>query len=178
MLSTNVIMWSMLFIPWSSLFLMKKDEARRWMPVAMFAVVLSTIIHDVGTALGFWATRESTFPFYQMFPYYFGTMPVLTIWVFKYTYGRFWMYFVINTILDIGFNFFLLNYFLPSRGIYEFSISPFLSLPITLMHAVLIYGYQMWLDNIPLYTKNIINSNIQPAAAKPLSNQQEDETKD
>jgi len=171
-------MWSMFFVPWLSLFFMKKEEVKRWMPVAMFALVLTTIIHDVGTTLGFWATRESTFPFYQMMPYYFGTMPILTIWVFKFTYGHFGRYFVTNTILDIGFNFFLLNYFLPSRGIFDFSISPFPSVLITLMHAVVIYGYQLWQDGILLNTTNIINNNIQPAAAKPLSNQQEDETKD
>jgi hypothetical protein len=113
-----------------------------------------------------------------MFPYFYGFMPVLTIWVFKFTYGRFWMYMVTNTILDIGFNFFLLNYFLPSRGIMDFNISPFMSLPITLMHAVVIYGYQMWQDGILLSTKNIVNNNIQPVAAKPLSKQPEGEKND
>lgn len=157
---------------------MKKEEVKRWMPVAMFAVVLTTIIHDVGTTLGFWATRESTFPFYEMMPYYYGTMPVLTIWIFKFTYARFGMYLVANTILDIGFNFFLLSYFLPIRGILNFNISPFSSVLITLMHAVVIYGYQIWQDDILLNTKNIIVNNIQPAAAKPLPTQQEDETKD
>lgn len=172
-------MWSMFFIPWLSIFFMKKEEVKRWMPVAMFAVVLTTIIHDVGTTLGFWATQQSTFPFYQMIPYYYGTMPILTIWVFKFTYGHLGLYFATNTILDIGFNFFLLNYFLPSRGIFEFNISPFPSVLITLMHAVVIYGYQIWQDDIFLNTtKNIIASNIQPAAAKPLSNQQEGKTKD
>lgn len=171
-------MWSMFFIPWFSLFFMKKEEIKHWMPVAMSAVVLTTIIHDVGTTLGFWATKQSTFPFYQMLPYFYGIMPVLTIWVFKFTYGHFGLYFATNTILDIGFNFFLLNYFLPSRGILDFNISPFPSVLITLIHAVVIYGYQIWQDGILLDTRNIINNNIQPAATKPLSNQQEDETKD
>jgi hypothetical protein len=157
---------------------MKKEEIKHWMPVAMFAVVLTTIIHDVGTTLGFWSTRESAFPFYQMMPYYYGFMPVLTLWVFKFTYGQFWRYLIINTILDIGFNFFLLNYFLPSRGIFDFNLSPVLSLPITLMHAIVIYGYQMWQDDILLSTKNIIHNNMHPAAAKPLSNQQKDENTD
>jgi hypothetical protein len=63
-MSNSIIMWSMFFIPWSSLFFMKKEEVKRWMPVTMFAVVLTTIIHDIGTTLGFWATRESIFPFH------------------------------------------------------------------------------------------------------------------
>jgi len=171
-------MWSMWFGPWLSLFFMKKEEIKRWMPVAMFALVLTVIIHEVGTTLGFWATRESIFPFHQMMPYYFGTMPVLTMWVFKFTYGRFGMYFIINTILDIGFNFFLLNYLLPNRGIFDFYISPLLSLPITLMHAVVIYGYQMWQNGVPLDAKSRFASSMQPAVAKPLFNQQEDEKED
>jgi hypothetical protein len=168
----------MFFIPWLSLFFMKQKEVKRWIAVAMFAVVWTTIINDIGTTLGFWSIRESTFPFHQMLPYYYGFMPVLTIWVFKFTYGRFWIYMVTNTILDIGFNFFLLNYFLPNRGIMDFNISPILSLPITLIHAVVSYCYQLWQDGILFNTETIINHNIQPAAAKPLSKRQEDEKKD
>jgi hypothetical protein len=154
---------------------MKKEEVKRWMPVTLFAVILTTIIHDIGTTLGFWATRESIFPFYQMMPYFYGTMPILTIWTFKFTYGRFGIYFVTNIILDIVFNFFLLHYFLPSRGLMDFNISPFLSLPITLIHAIAIYGYQMWQDDILLDTKNIIENTIHPAVAKPLPKQEDDE---
>ena len=177
-MSNQVIQWSMLIVPWLTLFLMKKEDIKRYMPVALFATVLSTIIHDVGTTLGFWSTRESTFPFYQMFPYFFGTMPVLTIWVFKFTYGHFGMYFVTNTILDIGFNSFLLSYFLPSNGLFDFNLSLFTALPITLIHAVVIYGYQMWQDGILIDTKKILDRNIQSAVAKRLSNQQEDEKND
>ncbi len=171
-------MWSMFFIPWLSLFFMKKEEVKRWMPVAMFALVLTIIVNDVGIVLGFWVIQESIFPFYAMNPYFFGTMPVITIWVFKLTYGHFRKYFIINTILDIAFNFLVLSYFLPSRGIFDFNISPFLSLPITLVHAIVIYGYQMWQDGVLLDTKHIIANNIQPAAAKPLSNHQQDEEND
>lgn len=140
-------MWSMLFVPWLTLFFMNKSDVKRWMPVAMVAVVITTIIHDVGTTLRFWSVRESVFPFYQMLPYYYGTMPVLTMWVFKFSFGRFWVYMLINIILDIGFNFFMLSYFFTLRGIMDFNISPFLSLPITLIHAIVIYGYQIWMDH-------------------------------
>jgi hypothetical protein len=153
---------------------MKRKEIKRWMPVSVFAVVLSTIIHDVGTTLGFWTTTESIYPFHQMFPYYFGFMPVLTIWVFKFTYGHFGKYFLTNLFLDIGFNFFLLSYFLPIRGIMDFIISPILSLPITLVHAVVIYGYQYWQDEVLLRTASESSFNLQPAMAKPITDDKDD----
>ncbi len=173
-MSNNFIMWSLALVPWLTLFLMKKDDIKRWMPVAMFAVVLTTIIGDIGVRLGVWATQESPYPFNEMLPYFYGTMPVLTIWVFRFTYGRFWPYMITNTILDIVFNFFILNYFLPSRGIIDFNISPFLSLPVTLLHAVVIYGYQMWQDDVLLINHSTAH-HIRPAAAKPFMHSSEDD---
>lgn len=174
-MNNSFIMWSLALLPWLSLFFMRKEEIKRWMPVALFAVVLTTIIGDIGIGLGVWATRESTYPFNEMLPYFYGTMPVLTIWVFKFTYGHFWTYMITNTILDIVFNFFILDYFLPSRGIVDFNMSPFLSLPVTLLHAVVIYGYQMWQDDALLATNRLTEHNIQPAAAKPLVQQPKDD---
>lgn len=168
-MSNSFIMWSLTLGPWLTLFFMKKEEVKRWMPVAMFAIVLATIIGDIGIRLGVWATREPIYPFAQMLPFFYGTMPVLTIWVFKFTYGRFWPYMIANTVLDVGFNFFLLAYFLPSRGIVDFNISPFLSLPVTLLHAAVIYGYQIWQDDVLINTDNLAEYNIRPAAAKPLT---------
>lgn len=169
-------MWSMFLTAWLTLFFMKKDKIKKWFPVGLAAIVTTTIIHDVGTTLGFWATIQPIFPFSEMLPYYYGTMPVLTIWVFKFTYGRFWLYMLVNLVLDIGFNFFLLSYFLPVRGIFEFNINPLFSLPITLGHAVVLYIYQIWQDDALLSTRDIKNYKLQPSAAKPLP--KDDDSKD
>jgi len=95
----------MLILPWFTLFFMKRGEIKRYMPVALFAIVLTTIIHDIGITLGFWVVQEAAFPFNEMMPYFYGLIPVLTIWIFKFTNGRFWVYMVTNAILDLGFYF-------------------------------------------------------------------------
>lgn len=172
-MSNSFIMWSLTLVPWLTLFIMKKEEVKRWLSVAMFSVVLATIINDIGIGLGIWSIRESTYPFSQVLPFFYGIMPVLTVWVFKLAYRRFWLYMITNTILDVVFNFFILGYFLPSRGILDFNISPFLSLPITLLHAVVIYGYQIWQDDVLI--NSLAGYNIQPAAAKPLTQKTEDD---
>jgi len=53
-----------------------------------------------------------------MMPYFYGTMPVLTIWVLGFTFNHFWIYMVVNTILDLGFAYIILDYFYPITGIY------------------------------------------------------------
>ena len=105
------------------------------MPVGLWAIVSTTIIHDVGISLGFWIVKWSAFPFNEMMPYYYGTIPILVMWIFKFTYGRYWLYIIINMILDIVFAFFLLNFFFPSRGI-------FILIGIT--------SFRVWLINITI----------------------------
>lgn len=171
-MSNATLMWSMLFIPWFTLLFMKREEVRRWFPVSMAAVILTHIINDFGVTLGFWELKESFPPFKYLQPYFYGAMPVLTIWVFKFTYDRFWLYMLANTILDIGFNFLLLDYILPSRGIIGFYILPLYSLPITLVHAAAIYLYQKWQDG-ELQIELV--PNVKPAAVKPLVNDPSDD---
>ena len=53
-------------------------------------------------------------------------------------------------------------------------VSPFRTLPITLIHAVLIYGYQVWQEGIfAQYESSRLSSNLQPAATKPLPQDQD-----
>lgn len=174
-MSNQILLWLMLILSWLTLFFMKKEDIKQWLSVGMFAIVTTTIIHDVGTTLGFWSTHESIYPFYEMLPDYYGTMPVLTMWVFKFTYGKFGTYMLLNTVLDIVFNFYILGYFYPSRGILAFNISPLVSLPITLMHAVVLYMYQVIIYSLPSHAqKQDFEGSIQPAAAKPIPEDQKD----
>ena len=173
-MSNNLIMWSMFFVPWFTLFFMKKEDIKRYMPVGLLAIVTTTIIHDVGLTLGFWVVLENAFPFNQMLPYFYGNLPVLSMWIFKFTYGRFWLYVITNVVFDIGFAFGLLGYFFPSRGIYELvGISSFGVLGINIVHMLILYGYQIWQDDIFARSeRTIVSSKLHPAAAKPLSEDQ------
>lgn len=177
----QVISWSMFIIPWLTLFFMKREDIKRYMPVGLWAIVSTTIIHDVGVTLGFWTVLKAAFPLNEMLPYFYGTMPVLTMWVIKFTYGRFWLYVLTNTVLDIGFAFFILNRFFPSMGIYKLvGISPFGVLAINYLHMVALYIYQMWQEGIFAHSERSTDllTNLQPAAAKPLPDDHNDKTDD
>lgn len=168
-MSKQVILWSSLIIPWLTLLFMKRENIKRYMPVALLAIVTSVLIYDTGITFGLWIIQETVFPFNQLMPFLFGAMPVLTMWVLNFTFGRFGAYMFTNLILDIGFNFILLDIFLPNRGIMGLSVPPYKTLPITLTHAVLLYGYQIWQENIWITgEKKSLSATVQPVAAKPL----------
>jgi hypothetical protein len=176
-MSNQVILWSSLVVPWLTLIFMKKESIKRYMPVAFLAIVTSVLIYDIGFTFGLWIFRETVFPFYQQMPFFFGAMPVLTMWVLHFTFGQFGAYMLMNLILDIVFNFFLLGIFLPGRGILELSVSPYRTLPITLVHAIMLYGYQIWQERIwATSERSRFSAAVQPAAAKPLPEDLKDTT--
>jgi len=170
-MSNQLIQWFLLIAPWLTLVFMKGSEVKRYIASGLLSIVLTTIVHDVGTTFGFWVVRETTYPFYEMMPYFYGTMPVITLWVLKFTFGRFWQYMALNTISDLGFAFIILDYFYPITGVYGLvNITPLPTAGIALLLAVIIYPFQMWQDDIFVLTERaqIYSTSLQQPALKPL----------
>lgn len=169
-MSNQVMHWYMLILPWITTFFMTRTDFKRYMPAALLAVVTTTIVHDIGITLGFWVVQEKAFLFNEMLPYFYGVIPVLTMWIFKFTYGRFWTYMLANAIVDIVFTFYILNILFPSRGIYHLvGITSLQTLSIALVHAALLYGYQLWQDDAVVSSERpSFSIKLQPVAAKPL----------
>lgn len=168
----QIIAWSMFVVPWLTLFFMKRADIKRFMPAALFGTVLTTIIYDIGIRLNIWTLKENVFPFNEMMPLHYGLMIALTLWILKFTYGRFGLYFATNLITDIGFNFVFMGIFLPARGILTLNVPPYQTLIITIIHAALIYGYQIWQEDTRSAQPSFL-PNLQPAANKPLSESQD-----
>jgi hypothetical protein len=135
------------------------------MPAALFCMVVFTFILEAGITLHWWVVTETAFPLVNMPIFVYGAYLVGTIWIFKYTYGRFWIFLATNIILDFILIFFILDW-LVQRGVCIFYISYFQVLLITTLLAVLIYGYQMWQEGEALLKTT---PSIQPAASKPLN---------
>lgn len=145
-MSNQVIVWSILILPWFSLFLLKKDEIRRFMPLALFTMVVTSIVMEAGIRLNLWQIRETIFPLNQTLSYIYGLAPVVAIWVFKYTYGRFWRYMAVDAVFNLGFAF-LFTPWLANRGIKDLYTSRWSLFLIVTALSLLLYLYQMWQEN-------------------------------
>lgn len=144
----QLLHWAMFAIPWLSLFFMKKDEIKRYMPVGLFAIVTSILIYETGITFRWWVIDEHAYPL-QLMPFHIGLFPVLTMWVFRFTYRKFWVYLAVEIILNIGFDFGFLGYFLPATGILHFeTMSRIVAVGVTTAHGLLLYAYQLWQDRI------------------------------
>lgn len=175
-MSTQTVAWSVIIIPWLTLFFMKKEDVKRFMPVALFAIVSSTIIYESGITFKMWSTRETAYPLSQMLPSIYGAFPVLTMWVFKFTYDRFWPYLATNAVLDFVWAYAIFPSFVTS-GILVFLKSSLYAFILTVCHAILVYGYQIWQeDKLVPVVRRVFSPRIQPAATKPSFKNKHDKT--
>jgi len=139
----QILHWAMFIIPWLSLFFMKKDEIKRYMPVALAAIITSILIYETGIAFRWWVIGEYAYPLHLM-PFHIGLFPVLTMWVFRFTFRKFWIFLLVELALNIGFDFGFLGYFLPAMGILSFEeMSRPVAVCVTTAHGLLLYAYQL-----------------------------------
>lgn len=178
-MSNQVLLWSILILPWLTLLFMSKENIKRWTPVALFSALTSVLAVELGENLGWFIYGEAAHPLRTSSYIIFGLNIVITMWLFYFLYGKFWRYVVIDTILNFGFIYLFHVYFLGSRGLFhEVGLTPLLNTLIVTFDGVLTYGYQMWQEEI--FVRSEIksagySSNLQPATAKPLPKDQDNE---
>lgn len=150
-MSNQVIVWSMLILPWLTLFFMPREDIKRWMPAALFVMVTNTIIVDVGVTWKIWETRENIYPLNEMISFVYGALPIGAMWILKYTYGRFWLYAVVQLAGSLVF-ILLVQSWLHRRGILvwidENAFAGIGAFATTLTQLILVYIYQMWQESV------------------------------
>lgn len=147
-MKNQIILWCMFVVPWLSLFFMKKEDIRRFMPVGLFSSLTSIIIVEIGISLNWWTVNESAWPIRSV-SYLLGLNPIVTIWIMKFLYKRFILYVITDVCFNLGFTFIFLDYFLQRLGIFIFTGTlPVLTFILTSVHGVLLYGYQIWQEKI------------------------------
>jgi hypothetical protein len=151
-MSNQMILWGTLLIPWLSLIFVPRNDIKRFMATGLFTLVLSTIACEAGVANGWWHFRETTYPLALLPTYNYGLYPIVPIWILKYTYGRFWRYFAAEVIANIAFIYIFLGW-METRGVIDIP-GKLIAFVLTMVIALLLYGYQMWQEGI-----------LQPAAS-------------
>jgi hypothetical protein len=104
----------------------------------------------------------------------YGSFLVGIIWIFKYTYKRFWLFLATNAVIDLILTGPLDNW-LVKRGILElYDISTFQLFLVAIGNAIILYWYQLWQEGEASSFKRLnFSPNVQPAASKPLNDNED-----
>ncbi|QFT87753.1 hypothetical protein FIU87_03725 [Bacillus sp. THAF10] len=144
----KIVLWSVLILPWCSLFFLDKKVVKRFMPVAIFASFLMTLYNMVAFNQKHWELLVSIIP--TLKPLFssgvLGAFLVITIWIFHFTYGKFFVYLLTNIIVDFMFAVFPIHYLFQEKfKIYKLiNISPWERYGLFVFLSVVIYIYHKW----------------------------------
>jgi hypothetical protein len=145
----QILLWSMLFVPWLTLFFMKKESIKRFMPVGILSALSVIIINELGLSYNWWSFKETAFPLQHFLPHYLGLFPVMTMWIFYFTYRKFWLFLIVEIVANLGFSFLFVCYFLPVIGVlYTNNMTGIMVFCLSTGLAIALYGYHIWQEGI------------------------------
>lgn len=162
-MSNQTILWASVILPWVSVFFLKKEDLKRYMPVALLGTI-TVFFMEYGISFGWWTPHENIFPLINIPPVSLSAYLVGTIWIFKFTYRNFLRYLVVNMLIDSVLSFFILSWF-SRRGIVDIHISDLQILLLSTIIGFFLYAYQMWQES-DMAIK--CAPALQPAASKHL----------
>jgi hypothetical protein len=148
----------LILISWATVIFLPKKSFFKYLPVTLFSSLIILTEYLLGAPRNWWKTKGGirtiannglTFTFG---PYFIGSL-----WIFRLTYGRFWLY----TLLNIIFDYILaypLNTFFEKISLYKLKkIKPIHLFLLSLGYSFVNYGFQLVLDK---------NQNNQPPCPK------------
>lgn len=144
---TKLILYSVLILSWSSLFKLDKFTFKRYLPVGTFTALIYTLLSVVNLKLNWWKVIKPilhTLP--SNFPFAFGPFVFLPIWIFKFTFGRFWLYLITNIVSGMLFAYPITTLF-GKLGIYKLQKMTRVQLFfLSVSSSILIYLYQLCIE--------------------------------
>lgn len=179
-MNNQVLLWAMFIIPWLSLFFMKKEDIKRYMPAGLFSSFLLMILQEAGVANDWWYFRETIYPLLGVFtPFTESVDIIIPMWVLKYTYGQFGYYILAQILGNVGFFFFLLPWY-ASRGIMSWpAYAGLIAFSFSVIINLLVYRFHMWQEGVfDHLEKTEASAVLRPVASKPLPKNSRDKDKE
>ena len=138
---------SLLLIPWLTVFFIPKKVFKKYTPVATFASLLVAINCMLSVPFKWWTvnggmlTKVINDLSFILGPFFIGT-----IWIFRLTFGKFWMYLLTNIFMDL-FLAYPINWIMQRLKVYKLvnykSKHIFI---LSLFFAIVIYPYQLFIS--------------------------------
>ena len=146
----QIILWSLLILPWASLIFLKMDTIRRYMPVSLLMTVIHTLAYQAAYHYGWWNEEGSSLFGWDKVvpvPWVYGAYLAVVIWVFHFTFRKFWLYLTVNVLLD-GLFMYLVYPIWQRIGIVssKSTISTIAIVAMMVGFALILYVYQLWQD--------------------------------
>lgn len=147
--------WLMLFLPWLTLFAARRGSVKRMMPSVVFTSLLVTILSIIGYEFKWWIIHKYIVPWGEIvdISFVYGIFAVGTFWIFYFTGRSFWLFILVNVVVDALFSFGILP-IMERIGIVTVRIPLWQTFLLDIAMMLIIYVYHRWqtaVANTPEY---------------------------
>lgn len=133
-------------IPWLTVFFIPKSEFKKYTPVSTLATLLVVILSMFSVPFRWWTVKGGLLnKVINDMSFILGPFFIGTIWIFRFTFGKFWLYILVNTLMDL-FLAYPINWLMQKLRVYK--LVNFKSKHIfytSISFALVIYGFQLFL---------------------------------
>ncbi len=143
----QLALWATLIVPWFLLIPLDIKRVKPFLSVAFFTLLLTSIYWQIAEVMNWW-TIPNNLPFLtNISAFNYGLSPVVTIYLFYFTYSRAVLFFAANIAADAFQAFVISPFIFEKLGFYKMGTMSNLGLFLIIVSLVpIIYLYQRWYE--------------------------------
>jgi hypothetical protein len=143
----NILLWVLFIAPWFVLLLLDRRRVKRFISVAFFTLLMTSIYWQVAEVYEWWKIEQNLFFLTNISAFNYGFLPIATILVFYFTYPNTWLFFGVNMAMDAFQALVVSPFFFEKIGLYKMINMTNFGLFLLLYSMVpILYLYQRWYD--------------------------------
>ncbi|MDC3415816.1 hypothetical protein [Aquibacillus salsiterrae] len=132
-----------MLVPWLTVPLLKKEAIKRFLPATIFITLFVRLENYLADRFTWWFWYKKLHPkVWGELPMNLGPFFVSSLWILKWTYGKFWLYLIVNQIMHIFYAFPIVELAKKKGFVSMVRIKRFQFMLIFLFKALLLYGFQ------------------------------------
>ncbi len=144
---TQVALWATFIVPWFLLIPLDMKRVKQFLSVAFLTLVLTSIYWQTAEVMNWWTITNNLFFLSNISAFNYGFLPVVTIYLFYFTYPKTLLFFIVNIILDAFQAFVVSPFIFEKLGFYKMNTLSNFGLFIMIVSLVpIIYLYQRWYE--------------------------------
>lgn len=145
-MSAAIIRTLLFLIPWFTAFFIPKNVFKKYTPVAIFGTILVIIQSMLSIPLKWWTVKGGLLSkVVNDLSFILGPFFVGTIWIFRFTFGKFWLYLLTNIVMDL-FLAYPANWSFQKLKVYRLvNFKPKHIFFTASFFALIIYGFQLFI---------------------------------
>lgn len=134
-------------LSWLTACFIPQKTVKRFLPASTMSALLVMTTVFIGSHYNSWEVKGSTKTrIYNILSVILGPFSVGTLWIFRLTYGRFWLYLLINLLQNLIYVFPILTLLDKINFIKYVKFTRIHHLIASMSFALIIYGFQSFLE--------------------------------